>query len=179
MSPSAAAISPKGVILVLESGNNRIQAFDLGGNPIQYFKNQTTSYFLPLDATDGATYLDTAVEFSGFLYVLSQGADSVFRLDIYHPAQSETQPISTSLNVNGGKLCVDFWRTVYTLNYQVLQLPDKTLPALIEPSVSAWLPSLPRALPGVAVASLRRQGGSHSGGSKSRDTDIRILIGDR
>ena len=34
-SPAAAAISPDGVILVLEDGggNNRIQAFDLGGNP--------------------------------------------------------------------------------------------------------------------------------------------------
>ena len=90
-----------------------------------------------------ARYLDFAVEFSGFLYVLARGRDGVFRLDIYHPGQSDTRPISTSYNINGAKLCVDFWRTVYTLNYQVLQLPDGDYPALTEQSVSAWLPSLP------------------------------------
>ncbi|MBV9264626.1 MAG: hypothetical protein JO061_00510 [Acidobacteriaceae bacterium] len=144
-SPVASAISPEGVILVLEDSgaNNRIQAFDLGGNPIQYFKNQPSPYFLELPATQHARYLDFAIEFSGFVYVLSRGRDGVFRLDIYHPGQSDTRPISTSYNVNGAKLCVDFWRTVYTLNYQVLQLPNGSYPALTEPSVSAWLPSLP------------------------------------
>ncbi len=145
-SPVAAAVSPEGVILVLEasSGNNRIQAFDLGGNPIQYFQDQAKPYFFELAATAGANYLDLAVEFSGFIYVLAQGSDGVFRLDIYHPGQSGTEPISTTYNVNGARLCVDFWRTVYTLNYQVLQLPNNGgFPALTEPSVSGWLPSLP------------------------------------
>ena len=146
-SPAAVAVSPEGVILVLEdnNGNNRIQAFDVGGNPIQYFTKQTTPYFLQLDATQGATYLDMAVEFSGFIYILAHGSDGVFRLDIYHPGQSDTQPISTTRNINGAKLCVDFWRTVYTLNYQVLQLPNGNYPGLTEPSVSSWLPSLPPA----------------------------------
>lgn len=146
-SPAAVAVSPEGVILVLEGsqGNNRLQAFDLGGNPIPYFPKQATPYFLPLSATQQATYLDLAVEFSGFIYVLAQGADGVFRLDLYHPGQSDTQPISTTRNVNGAKLCVDFWRTVYTLNYQVLQLPNGQYPGLTEPSVSSWLPSLPSA----------------------------------
>lgn len=145
--PAAAAVSPEGVVLVLEdsSQNNRIQAFDVGGNPIPYFAKQTTPYFLQLDATEGATYLDLAVEFSGFLYVLARGTDGIFRLDIYHPGQTGTQPISTTRNINGAKLCVDFWRSVYTLNYQVLQLPNGQYPGLTEPSVSFWMPTYPTA----------------------------------
>ncbi|HMJ21207.1 MAG TPA: hypothetical protein VK513_04840, partial [Terriglobales bacterium] len=145
--PAAVAVSPEGVILVLEdsSQNNRIQAFDVGGNPIPYFTKQTTPYFLQLDATEGATYLDLAVEFSGFLYVLAVDANGVFRLDIYHPGQSDTKPISTTYNINGAKLCVDFWRSVYTLNYQVLQLPNGQYPGLTEPSVSLWMPTYPTA----------------------------------
>ena len=145
--PAAAAVSPEGVVLVLEdsSQNNRIQAFDVGGNPIPYFTKQPTPYFLQLDATEGATYLDLAVEFSGFLYVLARDASGVFRLDIYHPGQSDTQPISTTRNINGAKLCVDFWRSVYTLNYQVLQLPNGQDPGLTEPSVSLWMPTYPTA----------------------------------
>lgn len=32
-SPVASAVAPDGMILVLEAGNNRIQALDLGANP--------------------------------------------------------------------------------------------------------------------------------------------------
>jgi hypothetical protein len=145
-SPVAAAISADGVILVLEdaSANNRIQAFDVGGNPVPFFKDQPTPYFLQLAATEGATYLDLAVEFTGYLYVLSQDPTTfAIRLDIYHPGQTGTQPICTTPNVNGAKLAVDFWRSVYTLNYEVLQLPGGGIPAITEPSVSLWLPSPP------------------------------------
>lgn len=145
-SPMAAAISPDGVILVLEdaSANNRIQAFDVGGNPVPFFKQQKTPYFLQLDATEGMSYLDLAVEFSGYLYVLSQDPNTtVIRLDIYHPGQTGTQPICTTQDVNGAKLTVDFWRSVYTLNYEVLQLPGGAIPDLTEPSVSLWVPTPP------------------------------------
>ncbi|MBV8832633.1 MAG: hypothetical protein JO108_25815 [Acidobacteriaceae bacterium] len=144
--PVAACISAEGAILILEAGNNRIQAFDLGGNPVPYFKKQQSSHFLTLPATQGFDYLDLAVEFSGFLYVLSRNSDSgqmAFRLDIYHPEQSGTQPISTTKGMNAAKLAVDFWRNLYTLNYEVLKLPSGQIPPLTEPSVSFWMPSLP------------------------------------
>lgn len=142
--PVAAAISPDGAILVLEDsgGNNRIQAFDLGGNPLPFFKQQKTAYFLALDATRGATYLDLAVEFSGYLYVLSRDGGS-HRLDIYHPDQAGTAPICTTTGINAARLTVDLWRNVYTLNYEVLQLPGGSMPALTEPSVSLWVPPPP------------------------------------
>lgn len=145
-SPMAAAISPEGIILVLEDSqnNNRIQAFDLGGNAVSMFPQQKSPYFLQLDATAGMTYLDIAVEYTGYLYVLAQDvASGRFRLDIYHPSQTGTQPISTTYDVNAARLAVDFWRSVYTLNYEVLQLPGGAIPDLTEPSVSLWVPSLP------------------------------------
>jgi hypothetical protein len=145
-SPMAAAVSADGVILVLEdsNGNNRIQAFDIGGNPIPYFKKQPRPYFLQLDATANATYLDLAVEFSGYLYVLSRDDSGNHRLDIYHPEQDGTAPISTTLNINAARIAVDFWRSLYTLNYEVLTLPGSASPpALTEPSVSLWVPPPP------------------------------------
>ncbi len=141
--PLAACITAEGAILVLEdsTANNRIQAFDLGGNPVQYFTGQSDPYFMYLTATEGSTYLDLAAEFSGFIYVLSRsGSPPVFRLDIYHPAQSDGQPISTTKGMNAARLTVDFWRNVYTLNYEVLKLPSGHHPGITEPSVSFWLP---------------------------------------
>ena len=38
--PVASAISADGVILNLEAGNNRIQALDLGANPVRHFTNK-------------------------------------------------------------------------------------------------------------------------------------------
>ena len=142
-SPAAAAISADGVILVLEQDNHRIQAFDTGANPVQFFKKQTEPYFLKLTATAGGDtiYLDLAVEFTGYIYVLSYDSSAnTYRLDIYHPEQSDTNPISTTMDVNAARLTVDFWRNVYTLNYEVLQVPQG-VHALAEPSVSLWTPT--------------------------------------
>ena len=50
-SPVAAAVTADGHILVLEAGNNRIHALDIGANPVQYFTKQAAPYFLTLDAT--------------------------------------------------------------------------------------------------------------------------------
>ena len=122
----------------------RIQAFDLGGNPAPFFKAQRDPYFPYLSATEGSTYLDLAVEFSGYLYVLSRsGNPPVFRLDIYHPAPAGSQPICTTRGMNASRLNVDFWRNVYTLNYEVLKLPSGQIPARTEPSVSFWAPPPP------------------------------------
>ncbi|MEO7158249.1 MAG: hypothetical protein ABI039_11835 [Vicinamibacterales bacterium] len=145
MSPIAAAISLDGAILVLDDGNNRIQAFDTGGNPVRYFKNQPEPYFLELTATESNISLDLAVEFTGYLYVVSHDASNSHRLDIYHPTQTGTEPICTTLNLNAARLTVEFWRNVYSLNYEVLQLPGGNIPAFTEPSVSLWVPTPPSA----------------------------------
>ena len=145
-SPVAAAVSSDGVILVLEGsdGNNRIQAFDTGGNAVPYFSKQPRPYFLQLATASNALYLDLAVEYSGYLYVLSRGDNDVHRLDIYHAGQAGAAPICSTVGINAARLAVDFWRSVYTLNYEVLRLPDGSIPAtLTEPSISLWVPPAP------------------------------------
>ena len=143
--PTAATITAEGVVLIVESGNNRIHAIDAAGNPVQHFSKQPTKYFLNLSATGGAgnTYLDIAAEFSGFIYVLSQ-TNSVYRLDIYHPDQSGTDPISTTTGFNAAKVTVDYWRNVHSLNYEVLMINESLPPSgVTEPSISQWLPTTP------------------------------------
>ncbi|MET0961682.1 MAG: hypothetical protein ABWY05_02535 [Noviherbaspirillum sp.] len=82
--------------------------------------------------------------YSGYLYVLSRDGSDVHRLDIYHPEQDGAAPICTTAGINTARLTVDPWRNVYTLNYEVLRLPDGSIPAtLTEPSVSLWVPLPP------------------------------------
>jgi hypothetical protein len=158
--PTVSTITSDGVILILESGNNRIHALDVAANPVQHFKNQPTQYFLNFSATGGGgtLYLDMAVEFSGFIYVLSV-SNSVYRLDIYHPDQSGTNPISTTMGFNAAKVTVDYWRNVYSLNYEVLMTPNGSLPAsgVTEPSISQWIPATPPPCEGQAAVAGRFQ----------------------
>lgn len=144
--PVAAAITSDGAILVLESSalNNRLQAFDLGGNPLPLFSQQAEPHFLSLPVTQGAEYLDLAVEFTGYVYVLSKDSNGNHRLDIYHPEQTGTQPICTTTGINAARLAVDLWRSVYTLNYELLTLAGNgDVPQRSEPSVSLWVPPPP------------------------------------
>jgi len=149
--PAAATVAPDGAILVLEAGNpnatptpilSRLQAFNLGANAIRFFTKQPDPYFLILTATpndQGWQYLDIAAEYSGLVYVLSYNENTfLYRLDIYDPTQAGTTPIATTQHINAAKLTVDFWRNVYTLNYEVLQLPR---PGITEPTVSLWVPT--------------------------------------
>jgi hypothetical protein len=149
--PAAATVAPDGTILVLEAGDpnakptpipSRLQAFNLGANAIPFFTKQSAPYFLTLTATpndQGWQYLDIAAEYTGLLYVLSYNDNTfLYRLDIYDPTQVGTTPISTTQDINAAKLTVDFWRNVYTLNYEVLQLPG---PGITEPTVSLWVPT--------------------------------------
>lgn len=137
--PVAAAIAPRGAIYILEAGNQRIQAFDLGINPIPNFK--ASAYYVPLkEETEAVSYLAMSVEFTGYIYVLSCTENDVYRLDIYSP---EGEFLSRTIGVNTARLTVDFWRNVYGLNYEYLTLPGGDLPGFTEPSVSLWIPSTP------------------------------------
>ena len=142
--PICAAIAPDGAILVLESRNQRIQAFDLGGNPAKHFGSAKDRCFVPLKTeTAPVTYLDMAVEYVGYIYVLSyitsQGLYQ-YRLDIYTP---EGDWLCRTTGVNAARVAVDFWRNAYTLNYENLRYPSGSLPQVTEPSMSQWIPSTP------------------------------------
>ena len=90
---------------------------------------------------DGWTYLDLAVEYGGLIYLLAaQGG--TYRLDIYSPGQTGTEPLCSTLGFNAAKIAVDFWRNVYALNYEVIPTPPNTPPpGFTEPSISLWVPS--------------------------------------
>ena len=142
--PICGAIAPDGAILVLESENQRIQAFDLGGNPAKHFGSGKDKYFVPLKTeTAPVTYLDMAVEYVGYIYVLSyitQQGLYQYRLDIYTP---EGDWLCRTTGMNAAKVAVDFWRNAYALNYEILKYPDGSLPDVTEPTVSQWIPSTP------------------------------------
>jgi hypothetical protein len=139
--PIHAAITAQGTILVLEQDNNRIQAFDLGGNPVPYFDGG--AYYAALkDPAGSVHYLDLAAEYAGYLFVLSSTKTSpvVYHLDIYEPGGAW---LSRTSGFHAEKVAVNYWRDVYSLNYQTLTLPGGAIPAHTEPSISQWIPSTP------------------------------------
>lgn len=136
--PLCGAVSPKGVIYILESRNYRIQAFDVGINPVRHFEG---SYYYPLkrDGDEQIHYLDMAVEYTGYIYVLSYVQKTFareYRLDIY---DSKGRFLCRTTDVVAAKLTVDFWRNMYTLNYKELT----TSQGYTEPTISEWIPSTP------------------------------------
>lgn len=143
--PVAAAIGSDGIVVVLEQGNNRLHAFDQAGNAVPYFSGQTPAYFLTLSSTDPANgweHLDVAIEFTGLVYVLSRRG-ALHRVAIFKRDQQGTAPLAYSEGINAGRIAVNYWRSLYTLNYEVIQRANSanTTPAPVtEPSVSLWVP---------------------------------------
>ncbi len=138
--PTLAALDANGTVLILETGNNRIQAFDVGANPVPKFGEG--AYYVPLIDKPTA-YLDLSVEYTGYMYVLSYieiSGTRKFRLDIYTPAGSF---LARTHGFVAARLAVNYWRDIFALNYQLLLLPDASLPERTEPSVSQWIPSTP------------------------------------
>ncbi|QJW85404.1 hypothetical protein HK414_24700 [Ramlibacter terrae] len=131
--PVCAAVTAAGHVLVLEQGNNRIQALDTGGSAARLFGGNTSAAFAlkPRTAVD---YLDLAVEHTGYIYVLVRDRDSggVLALDLYTP---DGQFPATTNRVNAGKVGIDLFRNAYTLNYEPMVGGN-----YVEPSVSFWTP---------------------------------------
>jgi hypothetical protein len=128
--PVCAAVAHDGSILVIEAGNNRIQAFDTGANPAQVFGGSST---MPLRPANGATYLDLTVESTGFIYVLLLDGNGAFALDIY---KADGSFLSSTPNVPASKIAIDLFRNTYTLNFENIRTGGS-----VEPSVSQWIPS--------------------------------------
>ena len=142
--PAVTCIRPDQTILVLEGGNERIQAFSRGGHPVAAFPGTPTPYWIPLvsHAPDKAStvYLSMSADVAGYAYVLSQvgnGYDAAdFHLDIYAPTG---QHLAHQQGLVAGGLAVDLWRNVYTLNFQQIAGPG----GRTEPSLSEYLPHTP------------------------------------
>jgi hypothetical protein len=144
--PVAITASSDASILILEVGDAtqtaRIQAFDLHGNPVNKFTKATSPFFVLKTESQQVHYLDLDVESKGYIYVLKYlgaGANvSDYLLDIYQPDGSF---LVQTTGIAAGRMVVDQWRTVYTLNFEIIARPDN---GPTEPSVSIWLPPTPQ-----------------------------------
>ena len=95
------------------------------------------------------TYLDIAVEMQGFIYVLAYTGEgkqvSDYKLDLYDPTGAwlsrtpDTAKNPNAKGVNGARLVVDMWRSMYTLNFEHFEGPG----GRTEPSISTWNPTTP------------------------------------
>jgi hypothetical protein len=148
-SPVALAVTNPGTVLVLEAGAARLSSFDLNGGPVQYFGPKNDQYTQSL-ASPG-TYLDVAVDGANQIYLLYHTSDGSqvddYHIDVYTAAG---EPLVTrSPGVNIGRLAVDYWRSVYGVNFDPLTELGTATPRIdpalgvAEPSVSRFDPITP------------------------------------
>ncbi len=94
------------------------------------------------DGIYDSAFLSMGVEHKGYIYILYyvDGGQSPedYKMDIYTPGGDF---LVTTTGMTADKLTVDFWRNIYTLNYETLVGPKN----VTEPSVSEWIPPTPAA----------------------------------
>jgi hypothetical protein len=143
-SPTAMAITNPGVVIVLEAGRARLSAFDLHLHPVRYFGTASPRSFR-LALPSSVTYLDIAVDGVGQIYLLSYSNDGSqpadYRIDVYTPTGA---PLATnSPGANVPHLAVDYWRSIYAVNYSAL-VDISTGQPRIDPALGVTEPSLSR-----------------------------------
>jgi hypothetical protein len=149
--PVGVAITITGVVVVLEAGANRLQAFDLAGNPVAYLGTDPNnlSYYAPLASGGNDTLLSLAVDGQGWFYVLSYTGDgsqvSDYAVDVYNP---QGVHIVRSPGLNAATFDVDYWRNIFALNFAPLANTDGTphvdaTTGVVEPSTSICIPHNP------------------------------------
>ncbi len=180
--PVAVTRSSDGTILVLESsqgGTNsglalpipaiaRIQAFDINGNPVNRFFDESglPTPFLPIEGVGDYTYLDISavgdqkMTYMFVLYYTGDGASpDQYNMAIYQYGEEATSenPLVTTNGMAAAALYVDMWHDLYTLNFANVTDGNGTVagPAVPAsdnggtagvrtlPSVSQWLPPIP------------------------------------
>jgi hypothetical protein len=146
-----------GAILVLDDVAGVVQAFDVHGNPlVSYFNpdDVTQSNQMPLRKQEHPPhYLDMAIEYRGFIYVLlylepsggTRVQPSDYLLDIYKPDGSFLVSAMRTQPMPAAKLTVDLFRNLYTLNYEQFNGPvlNNAKVGRVEPTVSELIPSIP------------------------------------
>src|SRR5262249_13372009 len=93
LAPALVAIRADQTILVLETGNQRVQAFSRGGHPVPAFTGSDTPFWFPLvshaNPNVDVLYVSICVDVANYVYVLSQNGDGYdaaqFNLDVYTP----------------------------------------------------------------------------------------------
>lgn len=149
--PAAVAITNPGTVLVLEAGASQLSAFDLNGNPVAYFGTDPANLQFTLPLSSAGTYMDLAVDGASQMYLLYYTGDGSapadYRVDVY---TSQGAPLATnSPGVNVAHMAVDYWRSIFGVNFDALVVAGTTSPhvdpalGVIEPSVSRFDPSTP------------------------------------
>ena len=138
--PVVVRASLRGHIYILESLNRRIQVFDTSGQPRRLPRLRSAST-ISLEATgDDVTLLDMGVDAAEYVYLLgytgSGGSPNDFVLDVYDDTGVR---LFRHTGMNAGRMTVDLWRNIYTVNYERLLLDD----GRAEPSISLWIPFTP------------------------------------
>lgn len=145
--PTITVKAPNGEWTIMDKTNTLTFDVTVPASNKNVLQCQNLTSLMPLKDGPSATvtYLDVAIETKGFIYVLSYVNDGStaadYRLDIYNPDGTPLNANTGSHNgqVNGAKMTVDQWRTLFTLNYQQMQGPA----GRPEPTVSQWIPSTP------------------------------------
>ncbi|MFZ6677266.1 hypothetical protein [Undibacterium sp. Tian12W] len=139
--PVAVALAVDGRVLVLESGNARVQCFDVNGNPVNYFSNPEGKALakVPVMALRPGklNLLDMAVEAKGHIFILGHTGSGAkpedYRMDLYDPAGVF---LASTGNFTAARITVDLLRNLFALNYEVLAGKD----GRPEPGISHWRP---------------------------------------
>ena len=142
-SRSIAVTADGHTFLVLEPGNQRIQAFTVKGTSVNYFTDSegnptnVAQLYIP-NPDDTIVWLDMSVDPTGYIYVLSYtggGSQTLdYQLDVYTPSGSW---LFRTRGVTAGQLAVDAFRVLYTENYEMITGPNDCP----QPSVSEWTAS--------------------------------------
>lgn len=167
--PVAVSCAYDGTVLVLEDTKSgaggpvlaRIQAFDVGGLPVNRFfdSQQRPTPFLELSGSGDHTYLDIAAvgdHAMTYMYVLyysgdgAQAADYHLAIYQYGASAPATNPLVVTDAMAASRIGVDMWHALYALNYAMVTDGDgkpagpQTAGAgpagRTVPSVSLWLP---------------------------------------
>ena len=167
--PVAVGCSYDGTILILDhissasDSYSRVQAFDLNGNPVSRFVDETDGSLSPfLHLPDNVTYLDLAVVGDNkltYLFVLYYEGDgktaNQYKIAVYKSGEKleDQSYILTIPNIPSAKITVDMWHTMYTLNFAMVKDENGTVAGptgtgtgpggRTVPSVSEWIPSVP------------------------------------
>lgn len=143
--PVGLAVAANGLVVVLEQGAKRLSSFNLLGAPVRGFvsekNNDDTTFYAATDP--GITHLDVGADGDGYVFVLGYRNAGLsvddYVLDVYAP-QAETKLFRVD-KVNSGRMAVDYFRDIYSLNFQSIKaLAGK---ASTQPSLSIWVPRTP------------------------------------
>ncbi len=137
--PVAIAFTSTGLLMVIDQNTplgDVVHVVSSKGTPVSYGAFGATFVRLK-NEKEAITYLDFSVDADGYFFVLklvgrADTADN-YKLDLYAPDGTH---LSQTSGMAAHKMHSDYWRNIYTLNYEQTS-KDGTIN---EPTLSIWVP---------------------------------------